>query len=670
MSILVIGEKPSVSKELAKVLGADKKRNGYIEGDGYIVSWCYGHLVSLKYPNEYSSKWADKWSFEQLPMIPVEWKFNISKNTKTQYDILKELMNRSDVTEIICATDADREGEAIFRYVYNMTKCRKPVKRLWVSSLEESAIKSALAKMKSSDEYSNLFEAAFCRAKADWLVGMNGSRLFSVRYNSQLNTGRVQTPTLAMIVKRDEETANFVKQKYFTVDLDCGFKAVSDRIDDENDADNLVNLCIEKTAVVTEVKKEIKAISPPKLFDLTSLQREANKKFGYTAQQTLDYMQSLYEAKLVTYPRTDSRYLTTDMQNSTLLLIPMISAKFGFGAVNSPDISDCISNGKVTGHHAIIPTETLSGADVDALPMGEQNILKLVALRLLCSSSKTYKYESVKIKLKCENTEFEAMGKTVIETGWKSFDSKVGESEKGTENILPSLSEKQILNCTASKSEHFTSPPKSYTEDTLLSAMEHAGAEDFDENVEKKGLGTPATRAGVIENLVKHGYIIRDGKKIVSTDKGKKLISILPDEIKSPLLTAEWENQLLQVEKGNLSAESFMKDIANYVSALCSKYSNVDEKMTFSKKSEIIGICPKCGKDVSKGKYGFYCTGKCGMNVSKVYGVNLSETQIKNLLDGKNTTISLKGKKLTVLPKVAENEFKGKTYYNWDLQKG
>lgn len=668
--ILVIGEKPSVSKELAKVLGADKKRNGYIEGGGYIVSWCYGHLVSLKYPNEYSSKWADKWSFEQLPMIPVEWKFSISKNTKTQYDILKGLMNRSDVTEIICATDADREGEAIFRYVYNMTKCRKPVKRLWVSSLEESAIKSALAKMKSSDEYSNLFEAAFCRAKADWLVGMNGSRLFSVRYNSQLNTGRVQTPTLAMIVKRDEETANFVKQKYFTVDLDCGFKAVSDRIDDENDADNLVNLCIGKTAVVTEVKKEIKAISPPKLFDLTSLQREANKKFGYTAQQTLDYMQSLYEAKLVTYPRTDSRYLTTDMQNSTLLLIPMISAKFDFGAVNNPDISDCISNEKVAGHHAIIPTETLSGTDIDALPMGEQNILKLVALRLLCSSSKTYKYESVKIKLKCENANFEATGKTVLETGWKSLDSKVGESEKGTGNVLPTVSEGMSFTVNASKNEHFTSPPKSYTEDTLLSAMEHAGAEDFDENAEKKGLGTPATRAGVIENLVKHGYIIRDGKKIVSTDKGKKLISILPDEIKSPLLTAEWENQLLQVEQGNLSAESFMKDIANYVSALCSKYSNVDEKMTFGKKSEIIGRCPRCGKDISKGKYGFYCTGKCGMNISKVYGVNLSETQIKNLLDGKNTTISLKGKKLTVLPKVAENEFKGKTYYNWDLQKG
>lgn len=668
--ILVIGEKPSVSKELAKVLGADKKGNGFIEGNGYIVSWCFGHLVGLKYPNDYSEKWADKWSFEQLPMIPTEWKFSISKNTKAQYDLLKDLMSRTDVSEIICATDADREGEAIFRYVYNMTKCRKPVKRLWVSSLEESAIKSALAKMKPGEEYNNLFQAAFCRAKADWLVGMNGSRLFSVRYNSQLNTGRVQTPTLAMIVKRDNDVSNFVKQKYYTVDLDLGFKAVSDRIDDENTADNLVSACNGKNAVVTEVKKEIKSVGSPKLFDLTCLQREANKKFGYTAQQTLDYMQSLYEAKLVTYPRTDSQYLTTDMQDSTLALIPMISAKFGFGAVVSPNISACVNNSKVTGHHAIIPTETVSGADINSLPMGEQNILKLVALRLLCASSSAYKYESVKIKLMCENTEFSATGKTVLEMGWKALDSKVGESEKETENVLPSVNEGQEFNCNASKSDHFTSPPKPYTEDTLLSAMEHAGLEDFDENAEKKGLGTPATRAGTIENLVNHGYIIRDGKKIVSTDKGKKLIAVIPEEIKSPMLTAEWENQLLQVERGALPADVFMSGIEKYVADLCSKYSNVDEKISFGGKSEIIGSCPKCGKGISNGKYGWYCTGKCGMNVAKVYGVTLSEAQIKALSEGKTASITLKGKKTTVLPKIAENEYNGKTYYNWELQKG
>lgn len=668
--ILVVGEKPSVSKELAKVLGADKKCNGYIEGNGYIVSWCYGHLVSMKYPNEYSEKWADKWSFNQLPMIPTDWKFGISKNTKAQYDILKDLMNRSDITEIICATDADREGEAIFRYVYNMAKCHKPVKRLWVSSLEESAIKSALQKMKPSEEYDNLFQAAFCRAKADWLVGMNGSRLFSVRYDSQLNTGRVQTPTLAMIVKRDSDISNFVKQKYFTVDLDCGFKAVSDRIDDENIANSVVVNCNDKNAVVTEVKKEIKTVCTPKLFDLTSLQREANKKFGYTAQQTLDYMQSLYEAKLVTYPRTDSQYLTTDMEQSTLSLIPMISAKFGFGTVNSPNISSCINNSKVTGHHAIIPTETVAKSDVNALPMGEQNILKLVALRSLCASSSAYRYESVKVKLICENTEFTASGKTVLEMGWKALDSKIGDSEKESDINLPNMSEGMSFHVTASKSEHYTNPPKPYTEDTLLSAMEHAGAEEFNEDAEKKGLGTPATRAGTIENLVKHGYIIRDGKKIASTDKGKKLISVLPDEIKSPMLTAEWENQLLQVERGTLSANSFMANIERYVSDLCSKYSNVDEGMTFTSCSESIGNCPKCGKNIVKGKFGYYCTGKCGMNVAKVYGVALSETQIKALLDGKTTSISLKGKKSTVLSKVAENEFNGKIYYNWELQRG
>ncbi len=669
MSILVIGEKPSVSKELAKVLGANKKTNGYIEGNGYIVSWCFGHLVGLKYPNDYSEKWADKWSFDQLPMIPTEWKFSVSKNTKAQYDILKDLMSRSDVSEIICATDADREGEAIFRYVYNMIKCHKPVKRLWVSSLEESAIKSALAKMKSGEEYNNLFQAAFCRAKADWLVGMNGSRLFSVRYNSQLNTGRVQTPTLAMIVKRDNDVSNFVKQKYFTVDLNCGFKAVSDRIDDENTANTLVSACDGKSAVVTEVKKEIKSVGSPKLFDLTSLQREANKKFGYTAQQTLDYMQSLYEAKLVTYPRTDSQYLTTDMQDSTLALIPMISAKFGFGNVNCPDISSCVNNSKVTGHHAIIPTETVSGADINTLPMGEQNILKLVALRLLCASSSAYKYESVKIKLMCENTEFSATGKTVLEMGWKALDSKVGESEKEDENRLPSISEGMNFTANASKSEHFTSPPKPYTEDTLLSAMEHAGLEDFDENAEKKGLGTPATRAGTIENLVNHGYVIRDGKKIISTDKGKKLISVIPEEIKSPMLTAEWENQLLQVERGTLSADTFMKSIETYVSDLCSKYSNVDEKMTFSGKSEPIGKCPKCNSDVTKGKFGFYCTGKCGMNVSKIYGKELSEKQITGLLNGESTSFTASGKKTVVLPEFIQNDYNGKTYYQWKTER-
>lgn len=669
MSILVIGEKPSVSRELAKVLGAKNKKNGYIEGNSYIVSWCFGHLVGLKFPDEYSENWAAKWSFSQLPMIPNEWKFKISESSKDQFKVLKQLMTNADITEIICATDADREGECIFRYVYNLVKCRKPVKRLWISSLEESAIRDGFNKLKNSSEYENLYQAGFCRAKADWLVGMNGSRLFSVRYDAHLNTGRVQTPTLAMIVKRDDDIANFVKQKYFTVDLDIGFKAGSARIDIESDADKLVADCNGKTVTVTDVRKEVKSVSAPKLFDLTSLQREANKKFGYTAQQTLDYMQSLYEKKLVTYPRTDSQYLSDDMEQTAYSLIPAISEQFEFGRVENPNLKAVINNGKVTGHHAIIPTESGVKCDISSLSTGEQNILKLVALRLLCASASAYKYGSVKVKLLCENTEFTATGRTVLASGWKALDSKIGEAEKSDEKSLPNLENGMTFTAKASKSEHFTSPPKAYTEDTLLSAMEHAGAEDFDENAEKKGLGTPATRANTIENLVKHGYIERDGKKIISTSKGRNLIKVMPDEVKSAQLTADWENKLLEVERGNLSADSFMNEINNFVMGLVSKYGSVDNSVSFGENQTSIGNCPKCNKPIIKGKYGWYCSARCGMNLTKVFGVELSEGQVKSLLSGKETSYIKNGRKTIVVPKIAENTFNGKTYYNWATRK-
>jgi len=669
MSILVIGEKPSVSRELAKVLGAEKKKNGYMEGSGYIVSWCFGHLVGLKFPDAYSEDWAARWSFAQLPMIPKEWKFQISESSKQQFKILKDLMTSSEVTEIICATDADREGECIFRYVYDLVKCKKPVKRLWISSLEESAIKDGFHKLKDGSAYDTLYQAGFCRAKADWLVGMNGSRLFSVRYNAHLNTGRVQTPTLAMIVKRDNDIANFVKQKYFTVELDMGFKAGSARIDEEHTADMLASSCSGKTAAVTDVKKEVKSISAPKLFDLTSLQREANKKFGYTAQQTLDYMHSLYEKKLVTYPRTDSQYLSDDMEQTAYALIPAISEHFGFGTVAEPNLKAVINNRKVTGHHAIIPTESGVKCDVSALAVGEQNILKLVALRLLCASASAYRYHAVKVTLECENTAFTATGRTVLESGWKALDGKIGESKKSDEKSLPDLENGMTFIAKASKSEHFTSPPKAFTEDTLLSAMEHVGAEEFDENAEKKGLGTPATRANTIENLVRHGYIQRDGKKITSTDKGRNLIQVMPDEVKSAQLTADWENKLLAVERGTLSADSFMDDINTFVTNLVHTYSAVDDSVSFGEKQPSIGSCPKCGKPVIKGKYGWYCSARCGMNLSKVYGVELSEGQIKLLLCGKETSYIKNGRKTIVVPKVAENAFQGKTYYNWATRK-
>lgn len=669
MSILVIGEKPSVSRELAKVLGAKKKKNGYMEGNGYMVSWCFGHLVGLKFPDAYSESWAAKWSFAQLPMIPEKWKFQVSQSTKQQFKILKELMTSSDVTEIICATDADREGECIFRYVYDLVKCRKPVKRLWISSLEESAIRDGFDKLKDGSAYDNLYQAGFCRAKADWLVGMNGSRLFSVRYNAHLNTGRVQTPTLAMIVKRDADIANFVKQKYFTVVLDMGFPTESARIDEENTADMLASSCNGKPVTVTDVKKEVRSISAPKLFDLTSLQREANKKFGYTAQQTLDYMQSLYEKKLVTYPRTDSQYLSDDMEQTAYALIPAISEHFGFGTVAEPNLKTVINNRKVTGHHAIIPTESGVKCDVSSLAVGEQNILKLVALRLLCASASAYRYHAVKVTLECENTAFTATGRTVLESGWKALDGKIGESEKRDEKSLPDLENGMNFIAKASKSEHFTSPPKAFTEDTLLSAMEHAGAEEFDENAEKKGLGTPATRANTIENLVRHGYIQRDGKKIISTDKGRNLIRVMPDEVKSAQLTADWENKLLAMERGTLSADRFMDEINVFVTDLVCKYSAVDDSVSFGEKQPSIGNCPKCGKPVIKGKYGWYCSAGCGMNLSKVYGVELSEGQIKLLLCGKETSYIKNGRKTIVVPKVAENAFNGKTYYNWATRK-
>ena len=402
---------------------------------------------------------------------------------------------------------------------------------------------------------------------------------------------------------------------------------------------------------------------------MTSLQREANKKFGYTAQQTLDYMQSLYEKKLVTYPRTDSQYLSDDMEQTAYSLIPAISEHFEFGRVENPNLKAVINNGKVTGHHAIIPTESGVKCDISSLSTGEQNILKLVALRLLCTSASAYKYGSVKVKLSCQNTEFTTTGRTVLESGWKALDSKIGEVEKSDEKSLPNLENGMTFTAKASKSEHFTSPPKAYTEDTLLSAMEHAGSEDFDENAEKKGLGTPATRANTIENLVKHGYIERDGKKIISTGKGRNLIKVMPDEVKSAQLTANWENKLLEVEHGNLSADSFMNEITNFVTGLVSKYGDVDNSVSFGENQASIGNCPKCGNAVIKGKYGWYCSSRCGMNLTKVFGVELSEGQVKSLLSGKETSYIKNGRKTIVVPKIAENTFNGKTYYNWATRK-
>lgn len=670
MSILIVGEKTSVSRAISAVVGASSAHKGYTEGNGYIVSWCVGHLVGLKFPNDYGNGWEQKWSFSQLPMIPDSWLFQVTDSTKAQYNLLKNLMNKDEVTEIICATDADREGECIFRYVYNMARCRKPVKRLWVSSLEESAIRKALSIMKPMSAYDNLFNAGYARARADWLVGMNGSRLFSVRYGGKLNIGRVQTPTLAMIVQRDAEVNGFVKQKYFTADLNCGALNLSSaRIDDEKSTDALVSACDGSTVTISSVKREVKTDKAPKLYDLTTLQREANKAFGYTAQQTLDYTQSLYEGKLVTYPRTDSQYLSDDMAQTALDIAKFCDTYFGFGISHTPDIAKVINNSKVSGHHAIIPTSGISTADLSSLPTGEKNIITLIATKLICATAPAHKYEAVKLTSICNGTEFTAIGRTVLEMGWKAYAKQ--SDKKNDEKSLPAVSEGQTFIVTASKGEHFTSPPKPYTEDTLLSAMERAGNEEYDEDTEKKGLGTPATRAATIESLVKNGYVERDGKQLRATDRGKELVKVVPDEVKSAKLTAEWESKLQQIEHGSLPETVFMSGIQQFIADMCRKYGSVDKSVSlFDGGHEPIGKCPKCGAEVVKGKYGWYCKGKCGMNITKVYGVSLSDAQVKGLLDGKSTSYSSKGKKTIVRPEIVENLYNGKMYFQWKTERG
>lgn len=678
---LVIAEKPSVAKSIAAVLGADKADDGFVEGNGYIVSWCVGHLVELCMPDDYDKK-LKKYTFDTLPIIPSDFKMKVSENTVKQYSILKKLMNRADIDEIVCATDAGREGECIFRYVYNMVGCHKPVKRLWISSVEDKAIRNGMNELRPDSDFDDMFSAGFSRAKADWLVGMNFSRLFSCRYNAPLSVGRVQTPTLAMIVKRDSDVKNFVKQRSFTVDIDLGTLTVSsERFDDDNTAVLLAEKCKGKTANVKSVDRQTKKVNPPKLYDLTTLQREANRQYGYTAQQTLDYTQSLYENKLVTYPRTDSQYLTEDMENTALDMLGNIYTVFPDFKPKSeytPNVRRLIDNSKVSDHHAIIPTSEIVGKDLLSLPEGERNILSLIAAKLVAAVAPIHTYEAVKITVVCEGTDFTATGKTVIESGFKAVEKQIkahlngGSSEnEDKDKSLPEVSEGASFdNVRASIGEHFTSPPKSFTEDTLLSAMETAGNSDYDEHsdVEKKGLGTPATRAGVIESLVKRGYIERVKKQITATEKGVNLISVLPESVKSAKLTADWETRLQAIEHGKDSADGFMSDIEDYVRKIVSEYNMAVESSVFGDgkpSREPIGKCPKCGADIFKGKYGYYCSGKCGMQLAKVYGKELTESQLKKLLSGSSITVTSNSRTTTVLPEFEPYSYKGKSGYQW-----
>lgn len=683
--ILVVAEKPAVARAIAPVLGATKKMDGYSEGNGYYVSWCYGHLVGLLYPDEITEKWAGKWELSQLPMMPDTWRFKVQPGAAEQFAVLKRLMLSDQVDTVVCATDADREGECIFRYVYNLAGCRKPVERLWVSSLEESAIRDGFRSLKPGSEYDSLFKAGFCRAKADWLLGMNGSRLFSILYNAHLNTGRVQTPTLAMVVKRDGEVAGFVQTKTYTVDLALpGMTASSRKFDSPEEAGKLREKCTGATATVTDFRREKKTENPPKLFDLTTLQREANKAYGYTAQQTLDALQSLYEAKLATYPRTDSQYLSDDMEDTARAVTRAAFTVFpGLGSCPAePDTGRCIDNSKVGGHHAILPTENILKADLSRLKKEEYDILMLVCARLAMATGIPHRYEAEKCTITCSGEEFTATGRRIVEPGWKltqkairnmkkqGDDEEAGEDPSGTSSLPEAVPGQTFPVTGAEVAEHLSAPPKPYTEDTLLSAMEHAGAEAYDDGTEKKGLGTPATRAATIEGLIQHGYVERSGKKVVSTAKGRSLIAVVPEEVKSPQLTAEWENRLRLVEEGKYAAPEFMSGIESYVRGICAKYTAPTEGMSFHS-ADAYGSCPKCGRDIIKGKNGPYCTGRCGILPGKVYGKELTESQLKKLLSGKTvkiTTDAASGRETTVLPEVIPHEWNGKTYYQWKTE--
>ena len=661
---LVIAEKPSVAQSIAAVLGATQRKDGYLEGNEYLVSWCVGHLVELAQPESYEEAWK-KWSYESLPIIPQEWQHEVKSDTKAQYQILKKLMHDDRVDAVVCATDAGREGELIFRLTYNMAGCRKPMKRLWISSMEESAIRDGFHNLRPGSDYDNLYHTALCRQEADWLVGINGTRLFTVLYGGKaLKVDRVQTPTLAMLVDRESKIMNFKKEAYYMAHImGNGLDAVSEHISDKTEAGRIAGACENGQALVTSVVKEEKWVAPPKLYDLTTLQRDANRLFGFTAKQTLEYTQSLYEKKLVTYPRTDSQYLSDDMEGTAKNVIEAIfnSLLFEQNIMFNPDIKRILNSKKVTDHHAIIPTMEIIKQDLKAIPESEMKILSLCANRLLCATGEKHIYNSTKAEITCNNTVFKVSGKEVWKNGWKEFEDffknsyKTAEdkSDAEEEKKLPELREGMTIAVEQTRvSEHFTQPPKHYTEDSLLSAMERAGAEDMGDEVERKGLGTPATRADIIEKLVKDGFVKREKKQMIPTEDGMKLITILPDVVKSPKLTADWENELTLVSKGEVAAEQFMSGIEAMVTDLVKTYHSVsdEQKSMHAKTSNGIptklGKCPKCGADVVKGKFGAYCTGKCGMNVGKALGVTLSDTQVKSLLQGKKILVKgLKGKK-------------------------
>ena len=613
---LVIAEKPSVGAAYAKVLGATNRQDGYWEGNGYLVSWCIGHLVELAPPNVYDEKFV-KWSVADLPILPEKWQYLVSASTKKQFGILKKLMNRPDVDSVTAATDAGREGELIFRLVYQQAGCKKSFSRLWLSSMEESAIREGFAHLKPSTEYEALYEAALCRERADWIVGINASRLFSCLYNQPLAVGRVMTPVLAMTVVREAAIAAFVPEKFYTVALTLadGGTASSKRFAQKADAELLLSKCRKEECVtVQKMERKEKAESPPQLYDLTALQRDANRLLGFTAQQTLDYAQSLYEKRFITYPRTDSRFLTEDMAVSLPGLVTDTGKAF---AVEEPlpiHVQQVINGSKVTDHHALLPTKSMANADLAALPAGERNVLRLIAARLLCAVGEPYCYAETTLTTICAGEEFTAKGKVVLSEGWKTMERKMlGEllSKQKEPAVLPDVQEQsQCSVAGAELKEGQTSPPKHFTEDLLLHAMETASADSMPEGVERQGIGTPATRAATIEKLVQKGFLERKGNKktkvLLPTDKGKALITVMPEEIQSPEMTADWETKLLQIERGEMEPETFMTEIKEMISSLVTT-TEAAKGANALMKNKIIGVCPNCGKPVVEREKGWFC---------------------------------------------------------------
>lgn len=621
---LVIAEKPSVAQSYAKNLSAYKREDGYLEGESCIVSWCLGHLAEYAQPEEYDPKY-EKWQFDDLPILPEAWKLKVSKDKKKQFDVLKGLMNRSDVEYLVNGCDAGREGELIFQRVYVLAGCRKPVKRLWISSMEDAAIQKGFQTMKSEEEYKNLCMAAVCRAQADWLIGMNGTRAYTTRYFKRLVVGRVQTPTLAMLAERQERIEHFQKEAFYKVALTDGkLTVVSENIANEEAADLLAALCNGSTAVVTQMKKECKKSFPPKLYDLTSLQREANRYFGYTAKRTLDMLQELYEEKLVTYPRTDSQFVTEDMKDSVEELVgkmPVLLPFVDYGQLGH-GVKRVINNAKVSDHHAILPTKEAVEKGISDLPSDKKNLMMLICQQLVQATGEEYLYEQTDITVKCQEQDFKARGKIPVQMGFKKVEKAFKQlcvktepvEEKEKETSIPAGYEEgmRLFPVKAEKTTHYTSPPKPFNEDTLLAAMETAGNKEFDSETEKKGLGTPATRASIIEKLVSSGYAQRKGKQILPSTEGKELVKVMPEYLKSAVMTAEWENQLLMMEKGQITDTQFMGEITSLVRKILEVCREIpeEERRRFQTAREVIGKCPVCGCDVFEGKQNFYCSNR------------------------------------------------------------